>query len=231
MTSHLLPLHVGPAPDPLDRELEPLLGEPFASAWAAAPSCKRQSDALRGRLLERILGFARRVERDVHSEATAAGHGRTGSGCAGEHALHSSPRPRAAARRAFARAGHRAQAGAKWSGPATDSPRMAGAPRFGRAGRMHPVAARLSRCAGRHRGAARAQRRRRSALPARVGACRRDQQKRRSPFGTRTPAGPNSRRASSGACSGSTTARLRCSTTPGPVRRSRSTPTATTRNA
>ena len=55
MTSHRLPLHIGPAPDPLDPELEPLLGEPFASAlMAAAPGGQAAADAVRGRLLDRV---------------------------------------------------------------------------------------------------------------------------------------------------------------------------------
>jgi quercetin dioxygenase-like cupin family protein len=55
MPSRPLPMHVEPAPDPIDRELEPLLGEPFASAWAAGePDRRAESGALRGRLLERL---------------------------------------------------------------------------------------------------------------------------------------------------------------------------------
>ena len=55
MAMHPLPLRIDPAPDPVDRELEPLLSEPFARAWAASdtgPSAT--SVALRGRLLERL---------------------------------------------------------------------------------------------------------------------------------------------------------------------------------
>ena len=35
MPSQPLPWPIEPAPDPVDRELEPLLSEPLASAWAA----------------------------------------------------------------------------------------------------------------------------------------------------------------------------------------------------
>jgi quercetin dioxygenase-like cupin family protein len=55
MPSSSLPLRVDPAPDPIDRELEPLLGEPFVSAWAGADgSLRAASGAVRGRLLERL---------------------------------------------------------------------------------------------------------------------------------------------------------------------------------
>jgi quercetin dioxygenase-like cupin family protein len=48
------PLRIDPAPDPVDRELEALLAEPFASAWAAGGAGAPQaSGALRHRLLER----------------------------------------------------------------------------------------------------------------------------------------------------------------------------------
>ncbi len=55
MPSHPLPLRVDPAPDPVDRELEPMLSEPFASAWVARNSATSTvSRSLRGRLLERL---------------------------------------------------------------------------------------------------------------------------------------------------------------------------------
>lgn len=51
-----LPSPVVPAPDPVVREFEPLLSEPFARAWSAAdaPPPVALSSALRGRLLERL---------------------------------------------------------------------------------------------------------------------------------------------------------------------------------
>jgi quercetin dioxygenase-like cupin family protein len=59
-----LPLPVSPAPEPLDRELEPLLGEPFANAWAGgAPALRDAGAALRGRLLGRLA--ASRAEASV----------------------------------------------------------------------------------------------------------------------------------------------------------------------
>lgn len=51
MSSHPLPWPIERAPDPVDRELEPLLSEPLASAWAAG---KAAPPALRGRLMERL---------------------------------------------------------------------------------------------------------------------------------------------------------------------------------
>lgn len=49
------PLPVSRAPDPVDRDLEPLLRETFAEAWAtAAAGAQPASDALRGRLLGRL---------------------------------------------------------------------------------------------------------------------------------------------------------------------------------
>ena len=55
MSRPALPLPIIAAPDPLDRDLEPLLSEPLASAWAPSDgSAAAASGALRGRLLERL---------------------------------------------------------------------------------------------------------------------------------------------------------------------------------
>jgi len=55
MPPESLPLRIGPAPDPVDRDLEPLLAEPFASAWGAGDAAgTAASGALRGRLLDRL---------------------------------------------------------------------------------------------------------------------------------------------------------------------------------
>lgn len=55
MPSEPLPLRIDPAPDPVDRDIEPLLSEPFASAWRADESiAAAAAGALRGRLLERL---------------------------------------------------------------------------------------------------------------------------------------------------------------------------------
>lgn len=55
MPSEPLPLRIEPAPDPVDPDIEPLLNEPFASAWAADSAAPLpDSGALRSRLLERL---------------------------------------------------------------------------------------------------------------------------------------------------------------------------------
>jgi ChrR Cupin-like domain len=55
MPSEPASLRIEPAPDPVDRELEPLLTEPFASAWAAdMPPGSATLHALRGKLLGRL---------------------------------------------------------------------------------------------------------------------------------------------------------------------------------
>jgi quercetin dioxygenase-like cupin family protein len=55
MPSNPLPLRIDAAPDPVDRDIEPLLDEPFASAWAAEGAAgAASSGALRGKLLERL---------------------------------------------------------------------------------------------------------------------------------------------------------------------------------
>lgn len=55
MASSRPPLHIDPAPDPVDRDLEPLLSEPFAAAWSAAGTAPRTAaDPLRARLLGRL---------------------------------------------------------------------------------------------------------------------------------------------------------------------------------
>lgn len=54
MSSKPLPWRIQPAPDPVEREFEPLLSEPLASAWAAdAAAAPSVTTTLRGRLLER----------------------------------------------------------------------------------------------------------------------------------------------------------------------------------
>lgn len=54
MTSEPLPWRIHPSPDPVDAELEPLLDEPFASAWAMAGGPVAGPVPLRARLLERL---------------------------------------------------------------------------------------------------------------------------------------------------------------------------------
>ncbi len=64
MNNRPLPLPVSEPPDPVDRDLEPLLREPFASAWAAgAPGPQATAAVLRGRLLDRLA--ASRAEASV----------------------------------------------------------------------------------------------------------------------------------------------------------------------
>ena len=55
MVSRHTPPRIDPAPDPVDPQLEPLLSEPFASAWAADAGPPAVAAApLRRRLLERL---------------------------------------------------------------------------------------------------------------------------------------------------------------------------------
>jgi quercetin dioxygenase-like cupin family protein len=55
MPSEPLPLRITPAPDPVDPDIEPLLDEPFASAWSVdAAAATAEPGALRARLLERL---------------------------------------------------------------------------------------------------------------------------------------------------------------------------------
>ena len=55
MVIHHTHPRIVPAPDPVDRELEPLLREPFATAWCAAPGAVgAAAEPLRKRLLGRL---------------------------------------------------------------------------------------------------------------------------------------------------------------------------------
>ena len=55
MSNDTLPLRVEPTPDPVDRELEPLLAEPFASAWVTSDAgIATDPGPLRSRLLDRL---------------------------------------------------------------------------------------------------------------------------------------------------------------------------------
>lgn len=53
MVSRRTPLRIDPAPDAVDPELVPLLSEPFAAAWSAAPDAP---DADPGAMRQRLLG-------------------------------------------------------------------------------------------------------------------------------------------------------------------------------
>ena len=148
MPSHLLPKHVESAPDPIDRELEPLLGESFASAGPRPNQTGERNPAhcAAGRLSACRLRAPRRMQRPHRGDATwprsnwlracwrARSTQQPPTACRGPASLCT----RASSNCMPARSG-RAGNGA--------SPRMAGAPWFGQRGRMHAVAARLSRCA------------------------------------------------------------------------------------
>lgn len=55
MPSEPLPWRIDPATDPVDPDIEPLLGEPFASAWASTGEAGSAAPGpLRGKLLERL---------------------------------------------------------------------------------------------------------------------------------------------------------------------------------
>lgn len=69
MNTPSVPLTVSEAPDSIDRELEPLLAEPFASAWAAGASEAQHSalsSAVHGRLRERVAA-SRAAARMMHT--------------------------------------------------------------------------------------------------------------------------------------------------------------------
>jgi quercetin dioxygenase-like cupin family protein len=121
MPSNLLPLRVEPAPDPVDRELAPLLSEAFASAWAAGdPSSPTASAAVRGRLLDRLSAsraasgamFTARQRRLAPVELAPGVLARTLYTAASDRAL----RPGEPVRARLVEL----RAGAQWSGPATE---------------------------------------------------------------------------------------------------------------
>ena len=65
MPSEPVPLRIEPAPDPVDRDLEPLLTEPFASAWATdSASVSAPMGALRGSVLSNHVDEVVPLERD-----------------------------------------------------------------------------------------------------------------------------------------------------------------------
>lgn len=124
MPPQALPLPVGPAPDPVDRTFEPLLDEPFASAWAADhPDGLGSSGALRGRLLDRLA-------------ASRAASGAMFTARLKRLAAHA-PAPGLLARTLYAAPGDRAlrpgeplrtmlielQPGGRWDGPAAGNHR------------------------------------------------------------------------------------------------------------
>jgi quercetin dioxygenase-like cupin family protein len=121
MPSHPLPLRVAPAPDPVDRELEPLLGEAFAGAWAAGDaSSPTASGALRARLMDRLSAsraassamFTARRRRLAAVELAPGVLARTLYTAAADRAL----RPGEPVRARLVEL----RAGAQWSGPATE---------------------------------------------------------------------------------------------------------------
>ena len=119
MTSHRPPLFVGPAPDPFDREFEPLLCEPFARAWGScALGSHATANAVRGRLLDRVAAsrsaskvmFTARPRRLASVELAPGVHGRTLYKAATDRAL----RPGEPACVRLIELG----AGSQWVGPA-----------------------------------------------------------------------------------------------------------------
>ncbi|MFM8898397.1 MAG: cupin domain-containing protein [Burkholderiales bacterium] len=75
-TRHNMPLPIAPAPDPVDREFEALLSEPFAKAWAQPEGQLAGTQPLRDRLLGRVAAshaagavmytaYRRRLEAEV----------------------------------------------------------------------------------------------------------------------------------------------------------------------
>ena len=119
MPSHPLPLQVDPAPDPVDRELEPLLGEPFASAWATGDSGTAPA-APRGRLLARLAASRAASEAMFTSRKRRIGGVELAPGVL-ERTLYASaadraPRPGEPVRVRLIEL----RPGARWTGPATE---------------------------------------------------------------------------------------------------------------
>lgn len=130
MKHHHLPMPVGATPDPIDRELEPLLREPIASVWAgAAADPPRLRGALRGRLLERLAAsraeagvmFTARRSRLPGTELAPGVQART---------LYAASAIATTAAARGLRAGEPLRArlielspGGRWAGPATDTHR------------------------------------------------------------------------------------------------------------
>jgi quercetin dioxygenase-like cupin family protein len=118
MPTEPTPLRVDAPPDPVDRELEPLMGEPFASAWAAdaagrpAP-CEALKDRLRKRLAaSRAAARAMSTVRLKHLSAVELAPG------VRARMLYEAPRDRALRPGEPLRARLiELQAGARWAGP------------------------------------------------------------------------------------------------------------------
>lgn len=117
MSNEPAPLPVEAPPDPVDRELEPLLGEPFASAWAAADGPQVHAEPLKGRLLGRLAAsraaaramFTARLKRLPSVELAPGVRARTLYQAARDRAL----RPGEPVRAQLIEL----QAGARWAGP------------------------------------------------------------------------------------------------------------------
>jgi quercetin dioxygenase-like cupin family protein len=121
MNNRHLPLPVSEAPDPVDHDLEPLLREPFASAWAGAASGPQATAAaLRGRLLDRLAAsraeasvmFTARRSRLASVELAAGVQARTLYAAATDRALR--PGEPLLVRLI------ELQAGSQWAGPAPE---------------------------------------------------------------------------------------------------------------
>ncbi len=118
MPSEALPFRIAAAPDAPHRDLEPLLSEPFASAWGAGEAAAAgAAQALRGRLLERASASRAQCAGMVTSRlqrlaATPAGGG------AAVRTLYAAPADRAARPGEPLRARLvELQPGGRWAGP------------------------------------------------------------------------------------------------------------------